>query len=730
MENFQMLDNKSVDFNKFLNICAIRCTKLLALAIKVKNKNTRIKFSGFEWSSPICDTTLEGISRQVLDILLPYIPQYFDFDYNRLSFENLEKACTEIIKLAAIEAFKNIPDDFWDMFESYLGKGVHLYNEIILSILRHLPKRSSDQIISYLYSDFNKTLFERTSNNKNELFLAKEVIKVHSKHCTKTVFSQLENAICSYISPDANYKLQSRISYNNDLVNKDTRAYWSFWGGLQYELLNVLPCERLNQYASELLRVLKRKCNDNLTEHDYYGGHGGGVYSPVSGKDLSNKQWLRIIFNKKILSRDDYKSNRLMSVEVPGGFIESNLEQFSSTFQSVVTKNPERMIKLLLAQTRKIPKNYASSLLSGVAYSEKIKNIPPKLLEEMIVNIWRSHASNIASAICSILGKRSDEVWSQPIIDILVEIATNNDEFNEAWGNNADDFSSIEFASWNITKGKAATTISNLLWKHKNLFRQFKGAIEKLTKDENPAIKLASLDSLYASYNYDNNWVLVKCLELFESDFRLIGFRESRWFLFKIYHQYPEYKVRIFSLIETCYNSGDESLAKQGAYWMAEAFISYDEFTNFLDDVNRMSKIQAEPVLDMASAYIKNGEHINISKNIFALFFNSVLDLEHSFSRLFFDKRLDLERDKDFIISLMQSKFGLKMTYQFVNYVLDKSASLFSYHDIILTISESLLNNANIEKREWSLEHDLPNLIAKLYGLLLIMMMLHIHFYP
>ena len=718
----QMLENKYIDFNKSFSVCAIRCAKILALTLKVKNKRTRLRFSEIEWTSPICSTALKGIGHHVLNILLPCVPLNLDDDYDWRNIRSLpespERACVEIIICAAIDAFGSNYDGFWDVFNPYAAKGVHLYNEIILSILPHLPKQNSDQIITYLCSDFNKTLFEKTSNNKNELLLAKEVVKIHSVYCSDDIFAQLEKTICAYISPKSKDRLRDRIEYNRDLANNRAVVYWSFWGGLQHELLSVLPCERINRHTYELQRVLKRKYHEQSTEHNYYTGHGGGVISsPVSGKTLSNNQWLRIIFSKKILSRDESRRTEVNWIEVPGGFVESNLEQFASTFRVAVADDPERMVKLFLSQARKFPDIYVASLSGGVAFSEKLKDVSSELLEEMILRFWKSHTSDTASDICTIIGKRSTEDWSQAILEILDEIVSDYVESDKILTDvkPSDSFQSLENASWNVIKGEAALAISRLIWDHEELVPQFKDAINKLTKYENPAIRLASLSALYAGYNYDPNWILTKCFELFESDFRLVGYKGALWILFRIYYSYPKYKARIFSIVESCYNSGDESLIRQGACWKAESYIVMSEFPNLLEDVDNMSVAQAESVIRMASAYFGKDEYVSTSKVMYTKFFNSSLDLEHSFSRLFYDKRLNLDRDKDFIISLMKSKFGKRMLHLFAEYMISDAATLFNYSDIILAVSHHMLENLDIGRHTWSLEKEIPTLLIRLY---------------
>src|SRR5690606_33493391 len=139
--------------------------------------------------------------------------------------------------------------------------------------------------------------------------------------------------------------------------------------------------------------------------------------------------------------------------------------------------------------------------------------------------------------------------------------------------------------------------IASLLWKDSTLFEQFRDTIEKLTLDENPAVKLASLFALWPAYNIDKDWASEKILSLYEEDYRLAGFYDTKNMLFWLYPKYPQ---RVLEIIKKCYQSDDEDLIKMGAYCLAEMFIRKGEFADIMNNVDIMSEIQAGAVLNMA----------------------------------------------------------------------------------------------------------------------------------
>ncbi len=111
----------------------------------------------------------------------------------------------------------------------------------------------------------------------------------------------IENSICQYISPNASEWYKRRIEQNKQ--KEYPPVYWSFWGDLQYELLQCLPEERTSTKTKELLRVLDRRFHKASSRYCNKNGHSGWVKSPVSNKNISKRQWLQIITNSKLKNR-------------------------------------------------------------------------------------------------------------------------------------------------------------------------------------------------------------------------------------------------------------------------------------------------------------------------------------------------------------------------------------------------------------------------------------------
>ena len=89
--------------------------------------------------------------------------------------------------------------------------------------------------------------------------------------------------------------------------------------------------------------------------------------------------------------------------------------------------------------------------------------------------------------------------------------------------------------------------MSALLWNDTTLLEQFRDTMEKLTRDENPIIRFATLYTLWPSYNIDKSWAEERIMFLYECDIRMAGFHDSKDMFFRLY---PKYGKRVLKIIE------------------------------------------------------------------------------------------------------------------------------------------------------------------------------------
>lgn len=717
---YPMLAANYIDFKSMLKKCELRTIRYFAFLLenKIKDREQIIHKYENEFVHEE-DEFLIQKGEEVLKLLLPHLPMNdekihaFSEWSGKYYKGSIERACVNIIKKANAAIISSNPDLIWDYYGNFVGKDNYIYNELLLDVFFKLPITYSDYIISLLCDDFQNIIFDKTSGNGNELNLVKCVIKKHGAYCNQEIFNKLENNIFRYVSPNASDVYKQRIEINKQCNNN--KVYWSFWGDLQYELLNVLPNYRLSKDASNLLQVLRRKFVKDSTLYKYSSGHSGTVYSPIYGKKLSNRNWLGIILNGKL---KDKKESHWR--EVPGGFIENSIEEFARSFNSVVSENPEEMLRLVLSQEKNIDDSFIDALFSGIAYSNLLIGIDKELIEKVILRYKCKHDSYRASYICTIMEKKKHTAWSKEIIDVLLDIAINyrDPEDNNRDVTNSDNkemysFDTLFSNAINCVRGKAAEALGTLLWDNPEHFCYFQDTIEVLINDENPAVRLSSLFVLWPVYNINNKWASEKILKLIEDDYRMAGFYDMKNMLYLLYSDYPR---RVLKIIEKCYESDDTHLEKMGARCVSEMYILEGEFDNKMNEVSSMSNKQAEEILLMVMLYFNKDEYNELSKKIICRFKNSELDLEMPISRLFFDDLIDLERDRKFLLKIVDSKLSRNTFYAFVHYLEEESRSFIAYKDIILSMSHNMITRTiNSEEKLWGIDDSISKLVIGLY---------------
>jgi hypothetical protein len=94
----------------------------------------------------------------------------------------------------------------------------------------------------------------------------------------------------------------------------------------------------------------------------------------------------------------------------------------------------------------------------------------------------------------------------------------------------------------------------------------------------------------------------------------------------------------------------------------------------------------------------------------------STLDLEMPISRLFYDNLIDLERDKDFLMEIMNSSLSRRVVYTFVHYLEEESKSVVDYKDIIISMSYNLITNrCDKDEAIWGIDDEISKLVIGLY---------------
>lgn len=719
-EKYPELSEDYIDFKSLFKSNEMRAIKLIKfwLNYNISNKNKRL----YKYEEELVNEESEIIiekDEEVINMLLPCIPQNTDGYWGKWSGRNkfslgIERTAVNIIKKANNNLIKRLPENFWNIYERYIGKGYPIFNELILEGFEKLGDNYSDKIIDYLCDDFEKNIFDISSGNMDELLITKKILNKHLKTCSKRCFEKIENKIYYFYEKDSIEMYKRVREYKMNYICK--KMPWDWWGNLQVELIPFLPEERLSKKTKELYNILQRRFKNGSNYYRYSEGHSGSVWSPIAKKKLSDKQWIRLLSNEKLREKDNHNWK-----EVEGGFIESNLREFCTSFSHTVSNEPKRMIELVLSNSTIILNEFIDALYSGLQTSEKLDEIPIKLIEKIFERFPCDNISYRAQSICWILEKKEDTNWSNKTLEMLRSIAINHKDPILGKPNVTDDkdkeIKSIEMLqsnALNCTRGAACRAISHLLYNRKELIEGFKETIQKLSQDENSVVRFASLYCLYTSYYIDKEWSIPIIFELFEQDDRFLSFWESRRLLFAMYKE-EKNKDEILEIIEKIYHSDIKELKKIGSLCVAEMYIVNDEYVDIMKDIQSMDEIQQEEIIRMIENYFNRNEYNKKCKEVILKLNNGNCDLEDFISRIFYDKDIDLKRDKEFLIEITKSNSGRRSIHALINYIEENALSILDFSQIILGVLKSFVNEEYNQENIYFYGDELSKLVVGLY---------------
>ena len=703
-----------IDLKKIMEHFGKRLIQLIAFCLKNKIENYNIYLSSYEELDSNNIFFIEN-TEYILNELLPYIPKesplnikYSNWNEKHINKYGIERTTVKLVKKATIELINKSPQNFWTYYKPYLGKGYHIFNEIILASLSNMPSKYSNQIIDSLIIDFDKNIFDYTSGAEDQLGLTEEILKIHGNTCTKERLSILEDKIYKYISPYAIEWYKQRIEQNK--TKKSPPVYWSFWGDLQYKLLQCLPEKKVSKKTKDLLNTLHRRFYKVPLHYSNSNIHSGWVTSPISEKNISKTQWLQIITNSKLK-----KQKRPKLVEVKDGFIESSSQAYARDFQTVVQQNPQEMIEIILENKECVLPILIDSLFLGIELSEKLEIIDFTILEKLFLEFPCDIKSYRASYFCGIIKKLKNVSWSPEIIQQLMNIALNhfNPELSSNIANEKDSCQTLRNNALNSVKGRAAMAIGHLLQENKEFFSQFKDIIEKMLTDKNPEVCFAAMYALYPSYNINKEWTEKNILHLYESDIRTTSFFNSNNMLFRLYSTYKE---KVIKIVKNCFESEDQELIEIGGHTICEFYIHFKEFEKIVLSVEDKSEDQIKSILEMAILYLDISKYKEIAQKIILTYKNTDIDLQFPLSKIFNKRYINSIHDKEFLKELMKSRVSKKLVRAFVNYLEENTNSIILYKDIILRLCENILQMKLEDlKQEWGLENHISKLIIFLY---------------
>ena len=178
---------------------------------------------------------------------------------------------------------------------------------------------------------------------------------------------------------------------------------------------------------------------------------------------------------------------------------------------------------------------------------------------------------------------------------------------------------------------------------------------------------------------------------------------------------YKNNKEKILEIIKKLYCSEYKELKEIGSLAVAEMYIVNDEYVDVVNNVKDMDKIQEEQIVRMLEIYFNTLEYNGKCKDLILKLNNNNCDLERFISRIFYEKEIELERDKDFLIVIIKSNSGRRSIHALVKYLEENAISILDFSEIILEVVKSFLDYENNQENIYFYGDELSKLVVELY---------------
>lgn len=600
----------------------------------------------------------------------------------------------ELVKSAFAEFSDQNPEAVLKKIGS-LNKPVSVVcHELIAHAVLGLPLKYSNDAISWLLSDFETRVFVYTADESDYLSYAKKIVEKFSPSCTQELFLRLEKVICNWKDGTstmvATYKRRLEVNSRHEC----RPVYYAYWGHLQKELLPYMEHSRLTPYAKSLAASLDR--NPWINSPYYYSGvtfgGGGFVASPIHDKlsKISDKRWLSIISTPGEKLEDNWKSG-------PGdSIVEATHESFSRSLAEQAKKQPERFAQLSLTFPDDCYFGYVYAVINALEENKDGQPFDVELATRVIRKFARSTNREIAAAIARLVRVQAAQTWSEDVLSLIEQMVLHHPEpaDNEYVITSSDDpqhtsAHTLLGNSINCVRGIALYTVGSLLWEHRELSKRFRPIIVTACSDKHPAVRFAVVTSVMPYYSFDMEFCVSVFKNLVNQDLRTITARGVWDILFQDYNNDPEYYRS--KLISAC-KSGVKDLAESAAGMLCAVAIFFnDKKAKQFIIAETLSELQENKIcFQAASSYNTDENHI-ISEEILLHLIDCSPNRLHGIDRLFFDKCVDIHRDKAFLIHLMQSKQGPALINIFLEYLSDSGEDIRAFAEVLEAVGNGLV---------------------------------------
>ncbi len=296
---------------------------------------------------------------------------------------------------------------------------------------------------------------------------------------------------------------------------------YNYVGLGQYLLLAALPKSRLSSDGKNRLAVLRRKFGPVASLlRGSPRSSGGWVRSTIPGdrlSRLSDRHWLSIIEGQW---EGRPRHWRQMGPDRVG---EATVAAFARDLGSMTKLNPRRFARLAVAIPKSADPHYARAILQNLADTQRPSDHKrpeewqAATVEEIeaVVDHFRglNDDEEFAKAFCWAIVGRSTEPWSVGTYEWLAGTAMRHPHPREGeysvyasgkpdrsdWPGQPD----ILGTSINCVRGVAAEAIQAILFARRDARETFAPAVEALTRDPHPSVRVAAIGLALPLFNID-----------------------------------------------------------------------------------------------------------------------------------------------------------------------------------------------------------------------------------
>lgn len=301
----------------------------------------------------------------------------------------------------------------------------------------------------------------------------------------------------------------------------------------------------------------------------------------------------------------------------------------------------------------------------------------------------------MVKSIARLIEHRSDEEWPDDIIELLVKIALEcadlkYNDYSITEKNNHENCTpqSLLTESLDSVSGCILRAFAQLLWEHREIGQRIKQVITNLNRNSNDIVRVGILLCIVPFYNIDQDFAITTFKSLLLNDLRLLAIPGAFQLLSHDYCNNQSFYRSI--LIKACNSEIEELSICSAGFVCAMVIFFYDEaLLNFIFTYDFSPK-QENRICSQAASSFNQEEYHELSEKILTYLIDTSSSNLQSLSHLFKDSHIVIERDKEFLINLMQSKQSVNQLRSFLRFLNESDEDIIKFADVFKAVGKGI----------------------------------------